>query len=190
MADFLIPPSVRRRRFTIDEYHRMAEIGVLHEDDHVELIDGELLIGPKITAPHASCVNTLSAWFITRLVDRAITSVQNPVRLPPHSEPLADVMLLRPRADHYRDELPGPTDVLLIIEVSDDSLPCDRGIKLPLFATAGIPELWIVDLGRRRVLRNRHPDGDMFREALIVDQGTLSPLAFPDLVIQLTQIFR
>jgi len=183
------PFNVSRRRFTVDEYHRMAEAGILHEDDRVELIEGEILEMAPIGGRHAACVNDSAKLFILRVGDRAVVSIQNPVRLTSGSEPEPDLMLLRPPSDRYRERLPDAADVLLVIEVSDTTLPYDRGTKLPLYAAAGIPEVWIFDLERRRVLVHRHPDGDLYREALVIDTGTITPLAFPDLTITMDEIF-
>jgi Uma2 family endonuclease len=167
----------------------MAEAGILHEDDRVELIEGEILEMAPIGGRHAACVNRSARLFILRLDDRAVVSIQNPVRLSSGSEPEPDLMLLRPPADRYDEHLPGPEDVLLIIEVSDTTLPYDRGTKLPLYAATGIPEVWIFDLERRRILVHRLPDGDLYREALVIDTGTIAPLAFPDLTIAMDEIF-
>lgn len=190
MATEIATTHVRkRRRFTVDEYEGMIEAGILDENDRVELIDGEILEKVRITAPHAASVTEIGSWFILGLTGRAIVSVHNPICIPPCSEPEPDVVLLRPRPDRYRENLPGPESVLLIVEVSDSTLPYDREAKLPLYAAAGIPEVWIVDLARRRVLVHRQPDGDIYREAVVVDSGSLSPLAFPALAIGMAEIF-
>lgn len=189
MVDILATPTVRRYRFTVEDYHRMAEAGILSEDDRVELIEGEILQMAPIGGEHAACVNGSARLLIKRLDDRAVVSIQNPVRLSAGSEPEPDLMLLRPRADQYWQGLPEPEDVLLIIEVSDSTLHFDRGTKLPMYAAAGIPEVWIVDLERRRVLVHRGPDGDLYREAIVIDQGSISPAAFPDVALQLDEIF-
>ncbi|MGE3595957.1 MAG: Uma2 family endonuclease [Dehalococcoidia bacterium] len=189
MVDILATPTVVRYRFTVEDYHRMGEAGILDEDDRVELIEGEILYMSPIGGKHAACVNESARLLIVRLNDRAVVSIQNPVRLSARSEPEPDLMLLRPRADRYREGLPVPEDVLLIIEVADSTLHFDRGTKLPLYAAAGIPEVWIVDLERRRVLVHRQPDGDLFREAFVIDQGSLSPSAFPDVALRVDEIF-
>jgi Uma2 family endonuclease len=189
MIEMLPTALPARWRFTVDDYEGMIESGILDENDRVELIDGEIIEMAAVGGQHAACVNDLAEWFILRLQGRAIISIQNPVRLRPRSEPEPDIMLLRPRGDRYRQGLPGPEDVLLIIEVSDSTLHFDRGTKLPLYAAAGIPEVWIVDLERRRVLVHRQPDGDLYREAVVVDDGSLSPLAFPDATLRLDEIF-
>jgi Uma2 family endonuclease len=180
--------TATRHRFTVEDYDRIIEAGILDENDRVELIDGEIVSMAAVGGRHAACVSDLNEWYVPRLVGRAIVNIQNPVRLGPRSEPEPDLMLLRPRPDRYRDALPGREDVLLIIEVSDTTLAYDRDIKLPLYAAAGIPEVWIIDLERRRFLVHRQPDGDLYREAAVVDDGTIAPLAFPDLGLPIKEI--
>src|SRR5437763_15814790 len=95
--------QIPRRRFTVDEYYRMAEAGILHEDDRIELIDGEIVEMSPIGRRHAGCVNFLTSNFIQRLGAAAVVAVQNPVRLDEHNEPQPDLAVLRPRADYYRN---------------------------------------------------------------------------------------
>jgi Uma2 family endonuclease len=179
---------VSRRRFTVDEYHRMIEAGIFNENNRVELIEGELIEMAAAGGRHIATVNDLTMWFAPRLLGRAIVSVQNPVQLS-RSEPEPDVALIRPRPDRPRTAVPQAEDVFLIIEVSDASFGYDHGTKVPIYAAAGIPEVWVVDLVRRRVLVHRSPDGDLYREALVIDRGTLPPVAFPDLAISVDEIF-
>jgi Uma2 family endonuclease len=136
--------EVTRRRFTVHDYHRMGEAGILHEDDRVELIEGEIVEMAAIGTRHFSCVNGLTRLLVRGVGDEAIVSVQNPVRLDEHNEPQPDLTVLRVR--DYRESLPVPEDVLLLIEVSDTTLRYDRGVKLPLYARAGIREVCILDL--------------------------------------------
>ena len=181
--------SLPRRRFTVDEYHRMAKAGILHEDDRVELIEGEIIEMAAVGDRHVACVLELNRTFSTRVAERAWVSVQNPVRLSATSEPEPDLALLRPRPDRYRTGLPRAEDVLLLIEVSDTTLAYDRGIKLRLYALAGIPEVWIWDLKRRRVLLFREPAGAAYRHTETVVEGAVAPAAFPDLAVNLEDIF-
>ena len=138
------PMERMRRRFTVYEYHRMGEAGILHEDDRVELIEGELVEMTAIGTRHFACVNRLNRLLVGALGDEAIVSVQNPVRLNEYNEPQPDLAVIRPR--DYRLSLPGPGDVLLLVEVSDTTLAYDRSVKLPLYARAGIGVVWIVYL--------------------------------------------
>lgn len=168
-----------RHRLNVDDYHRMAEVGILGEDDRVELIGGELIDMAPIGQDHAATVNGLTRTLVIAFGERAIVSVQNSVRLNRFNEPQPDVTIFRPRADDYRTGAPpGPADVLLLIEVADSTLRYDRIVKLPLYAQAGIPEVWIVDLRRRVVDVHRAPSGDAY--AVVETYG-------PDDIVTLSQ---
>ena len=173
-----------RRLFTADEFCRMAEVGILDGHERVELIEGEILQMAPIGSRHAGCVNVLTERFVTGLVGRAIVSVQNAVRLSSGSVPQSDFALLRPRPDYYASGLPGPEDVFFVVEVSDTTFRYDRDIKLPVYAAAGIPEAWIVNVGAGSVLIGRDPSAGAYRQTQTVGRdGALSPAAFPDLAI-------
>ena len=178
-------PSLTRRRFTVDEYHRMAKAGILHEDDRVELIEGEIVEMAPIGDRHVACVMELGETLIARLIGRAKVIIQSPVPLSSSAEPEPDLAVLRLRDDRYRTGLPRAEDVLLIIEVSDTTLAYDRGIKLRLYALAAIPEVWIWNLKRRRVLVFREPAAAPSRDPPAVERGTLAPLAFPDCAVSI-----
>jgi Uma2 family endonuclease len=160
-----------RWRFTVRDYHRMGEAGILHEDDRVELIEGELVEMAAIGTRHFSCVNGLNRLLVMSVGDEAIVSVQNPVRLNEYTEPQPDLTVIRPR--DYRLSLPGPEDVLLLIEVSDTTLAYDRGVKLPLYARAGIREVWIVDLAGEVIVRHTDPSGDGYRNSEHARRGEM-----------------
>lgn len=175
---------LKRRRFTVDDYHRMAEVGILTEDERVELLDGEIVEMSPIGSDHAGHVKRLIALFTSRLGSRVVVSVQDPVVLSQHSEPQPDVTLLRPRADFYSREHPWPDDVLLLIEVADTSLETDRRIKVPLYARANLREVWIVDLIAERVEVYREPAAGAYRETRALARGQgIAPQAFPDLAL-------
>ncbi len=184
----MVMPLVSRR-FTVDEYHRMGQAGVLHEDDRVELIDGQVVEMTPIGPDHGSCVNRLNAMFAPLAGGRATLSVQNPLVLGTHHEPQPDFMLLQHRADGYRPRNPRARDVLLVIEVGDTSADSDRQTKIPLYAGAGIPEAWLVDLPGDRIELCRSPAGGRYTEVTTVPRGaTLTPLAFPDVQLSADQI--
>lgn len=138
--------EVARKQFSVVDYHRMVEAGILHEDDRVELLDGEVWQMSPIGSRHIACVNRLTALVSRQVGNLVIVSVQNPIRLDNYSEPQPDLALLRMQPDFYADALPTASDVLLVIEVADTSREYDRGIKLPRYAQAEIPEVWLVDL--------------------------------------------
>jgi Uma2 family endonuclease len=139
----MLPAEITRYRFTVEEYHKMAEAGVFSEDDRVELIQGEVVEMTPIGWRHARCVSTLN-MLLTRYADgRYVVSVQNPIAVDEHGEPQPDLALV---TELPVGRLPGPEEVLLVVEVSVTTLSYDRNVKLPLYARAGIPEAWIVDL--------------------------------------------
>jgi Uma2 family endonuclease len=179
----------RPRRFTVGEYYRMAEVGILAAGERVELIEGEIVTMAAIGSRHAAVVTRLNSFFIRELGERALIRVQNPVRLTDLSEPEPDVALLRPRADDYASAHPGPGDVLLIIEVAETTLAFDRGTKLRLYTAAGIPEYWIVDLTNDHIEVYREPGpggyGDVRRFGR---EGRLHAAAFPDVEIAASAI--
>lgn len=155
-------PWVARRPLTVAEYHRMGEVGILAERDRVELIEGELVAMSPIGSRHAGTVNALTRLIVTAVGARAVVSVQNPIRLDDRTEPEPDIAVLKPRSDDYRQATPCPEDVLLVVEVADNSLDYDRSVKLPLFARHGIPELWIVNIVAAEVEVCRTPVGDRY----------------------------
>lgn len=169
---------VTHYRFNVDEYHRLGEAGILGPDDRVELIDGEIVMMTPIGSRHAATVDRCTDLF-TRLVGtKAIVRVQNPIQLDDYSEPEPDISLLRRRADFYESGHPLPTDVLLVIEVADTSIGYDREIKLPLYGSMGIVEVWIVDLGRRCIDAYRGPIAGGYAEHRTCHaHETLRPLA-------------
>jgi Uma2 family endonuclease len=177
-----------RRLFTIEEYHRMAETGILRSEDRVELINGEILEMSPIDSRHASCVNNLNRALVLGLGTRAVVSPQNPVQIPLYSEPEPDLAVLRPR--FYETSAPTTEDVLLLVEVAETSLGFDRTVKLALYARAGIREYWLADAATETVAVCRQPAGETYEDVRVVGiDGTLSPLAFPDLLIRVAELF-
>lgn len=149
--------SLPRRLFTVRDYHRMKEAGILTDRERVELLEGEIIPMSPIKSPHAACVDWLTEWLILHLNEKAIVRVQNPVTLSRHSEPEPDLALVK-RVDHrYREQHPGPDDTLLLIEVAESSIEKARNKKLPLYARAGIPETWIVNLDENCIERYTDP---------------------------------
>jgi Uma2 family endonuclease len=144
-----LPPT---HDFTVEAYHRMGEAG-LFEAQRVELLAGKIYARSPISPKHASTVKRLANLLHSLLGEAYLLSIQDPVRLDDHSEPEPDLAILRHREDYYAESHPGPEDILLIIEIADSSLDKDRILKLPLYAAAGIPELWIVNLPDQQLER-------------------------------------
>lgn len=157
--------QIEKRTFTVAEYERMGEAGILSENDRVELVEGEIINMSPIGERHAACVARLTRFLTLSLQDIALVWAQNPIRLSDYSEPQPDVALLRARDDFYGNSLPTPDDVLLLIEVSDSTLEYDRQIKLPLYARAGVPEVWIINLVEGVIETYSQPSGDSYLAA-------------------------
>jgi Uma2 family endonuclease len=178
-----------RRKIDVDAYHRMAEAGIFAPDERVELIDGEILQMVPIGSEHGSVTSALVQRFVLALRDEAFVTGSMPLRLDALNEPEPDVLVLRSRADRYRDELPGPADVLLVVEVAKSSLDYDRSVKAPLYAAAGVGELWIVDLVNRRVEVRREPSADGYRRVEAHTEGTLASAALDAARVDLDDLF-
>ena len=180
---------VQRYRFTVDQYHRIGEIGIFDPDRRVELVDGEIFEMSPIDPWHARVVMFLNHHFVTGLAGRAIVSVQSPTELDPRSEPQPDLMILNWRPDFYGTAHPRPEDALLLVEVANTSLRHDRLRKLPAYARAGVPEVWIVSRPADAIEVFREPSKHGYREHQTFRRGErLAPAAFPDLVLAVDDI--
>ncbi len=159
----------RRHRITVDEYYRMAEVGLLAPDARVELIEGEIIDMAPIGTGHASVVNRLNRLLVLAVGERGIVQIQGPARLDRYSEPEPDVAVFAPRDDFYRHVRPSLAETLLVVEVGDSTLRYDRDVKVPLYARHGIPEVWLVDLQHGELRSYRLPEGGRY-----LDQGVTS----------------
>jgi Uma2 family endonuclease len=171
-----------RRRFTGEEFHRMAEAGILHEHERVELIGGEILKMNPIGGRHAACVREINRLLGRQVGDELRVDVQSPMRLEEQGEPQPDLAVIRAR--DYGDSLPTPEDVLLVIEVADPSLSYDREVKLPLYARSGIAEVWLVDLNAYAIERHTEPSENGYRLLRRAGRGeTLESVVLPTLTL-------
>jgi Uma2 family endonuclease len=167
----------------------MSEAGILTEDNRVELIDGEILKMSPIGSRHVGCVNRLNTLFSSRVGLLAIVSVQNPIRIDDYSEPEPDIALLKPRVDYYSQSLATAEEVLLIIEVADTSVDYDRNVKLPVYARAGISEVWIADLPGDGVEVNTEPMNGAYQKSRRAIRGEILTLEiFPTFKISVEDI--
>jgi Uma2 family endonuclease len=176
-------------RFTVATYEKMIDFGILKEDDRVELIRGEIVAKMPIGNPHIACVNRLNRLLVRAVGDDAIVSIQNPIRLA-DSEPEPDVVLERPRDDFYATGKAGPADILLLIEVAQDSLETDREDKGPLYAESGIVEYWIVNLIDRclEVHRQPRPDGTYADVRTLRTGETIDVAALPGVTVAVADV--
>jgi Uma2 family endonuclease len=187
----MLPAGIERHRFDVEEYHRMLEAGVLSEDDRVELIGGEIVDMAPVGRPHLSCVVALTHLLVMAAGGRYYVSVQNPIRLGPSDEPQPDISLIRTQPEPDAEGPPGSDEVLLVIEVADISLVYDRDIKLPLYARAGIPEVWIVDLRQRKVEVYADPASGGYRVFRAAGPGEqLGSETVEDLSLSVDEVLR
>jgi Uma2 family endonuclease len=176
--------SPARHRLDVGAYYRMAEAGILAQNDRVELIGGEVFDMVPIGSAHAGKTVRLNRLFARAAADGlALVSVQSPLRLDAYNEPEPDVMLLKPRADDYQGRHPGAADVLLLVEVSETSLAYDRGMKLALYTKFGVPEVWIVDPRGAAIEVYREPAGDAYDFSERLTSGSLAPVLVPGVAI-------
>ena len=181
--------ELTHHRFTVAEFLRMVEVGLLGEDDPVELLWGEIVEMSPINVPHALCVNRLNTRLSAKMAGRAVVSVQNPIQLDEFSLPQPDIALWKLPSDDYHDRLAGPSEVLLVIEVADSSIRHDRRAKAKLYGAAGIADYWIVNLSEHRIEVYREPQSDGYRTITRYAPGEiLSPLAFPDVMLNVVDI--
>jgi Uma2 family endonuclease len=166
-----VTAELTRVRFSVDDYHRMGEVGILDEDDRVELIDGEIVAMSPVGSLHAGTVNRLNRLLTRALGDTAVVALQNPVQLSDDTESEPDLAVLLPRDDFYTTAHPLPADVLLLIEVADRSLPADRRVKLPRYAQAAIRESWLVNLDAGEIERHTNPDSTGYRDVVTLLRG-------------------
>jgi Uma2 family endonuclease len=181
----------RRHRITVDEYHRMGEVGLLAPDARVELIEGEIIDMAPIGTDHASVVNRLNRLLVMAVGERGIVQIQGPARLDRYSEPEPDVVVFAPRPDFYRHVRPTLAETLLVIEVSDRTLRHDRDVKVPLYARHGIREVWIVDLQNGELHVHCSPqDGRYVEQATTNDPGITPLSALPGVEVDLSGILE
>jgi Uma2 family endonuclease len=181
----------RLHRITVDEYYRMAEVGLLAPDARVELIEGVIIDRVPIGELHAVIVDRLVRRFWGISEDKAILRVQGPVRLSNYTEPEPDFALLKPRADEYRRGHPRGPDTMLAVEVSNTTLRFDLRTKLPLYARHGVEEVWVADVNRSGIhVCRRRTDVGYSDVEFVEDPGRLAISSLEGVSIDLTGLFQ
>ncbi len=177
------------RRFTPAEFLALVEVGILTSSDRVELLDGVIIEMAPIGDPHAGTVDVYTEMLPSGVDQGTLLRVQGPLALDERSRLYPDLMLLRRRADYYRSRPPAPEDVLLLVEVADSSVDYDRNEKLPRYAQAGIPEIWITVLPEGIIETHTEPSGGRYTHTRIFAPGdTISPACFPDIALSVDEI--
>ncbi len=178
-----------KRLISAREYYKMAEVGILKSEDNLELINGEIIEMSPIGSKHPAYIDLLDELLKDLLGKRVQVRVQSSVRLDNYSEPEPDIMVLKRRKDFYFNRIPTPKDVYLVIEVADSTLEKDRKIKVPLYAKAGIPEYWILNIPDSQLECYSLPkSGKYQKETIVKNNQNIIFYAF-DLSIKATTIF-
>lgn len=181
--------QIKRHLISVERYDQMIAAGVLHEDERLELLGGEIIEMSPIGIPHAACVKRLNRLLNRKLSDQVIIGVQDPIHIDQYSEPQPDIVVLNLCDDYYAGGHPEPEDILLLVEVADTSLAYDREEKLPRYAQAGIVEVWIVNLIEQQIEVYLRPSPQGYQAtAVIKEPQTFSPAAFPHLILKASQI--
>lgn len=177
------------RLFTVQDYHRMAETGILDPDERVELLAGQIV---KMTAKgtsHSAATTRTEKLLEARLGERVLVRVQEPVHLSDFSEPEPDIAVVIFDPLYYEDHHPAPSEVYLIIEVADTSLTRDTEFKARLYSQAGITDYWVLDVNARQLYVFREPSQNGYQSELILaETRTISPLAFPNVTITVSEM--
>ena len=176
--------QITRKLFTIDDCYKMAEVGILSQDERTELLNGEILIVPPPGPRHGFVVDTLTETFVKLSQGKTVVRVQGGVVLHKYAAPMPDIVLLRPKGKAYLEKNPDASDIFLIIEVADSSLEQDTTVKLQLYAIMGVPEYWVADLRNNRLLVHTLPSEDRYRDIHEFHRGDfVAPSLLPDCVI-------
>lgn len=165
--------QTQKKLFTVDDYYKMAEVGILEPEDRVELIHGEIIKMSPIKSLHSSIVDDLHEMLVLLLHGKAIVKSQNPLAIGTYSEPEPDLIIAHFQTHKYRHQHPRPENVYFLIEVADTTLQKDRKLKLPLYAGAGIPEVWIVNLKKQNVEVYGNLVDGAYQEMKILERGEI-----------------
>lgn len=178
------------RLWTVNEYRRMTETGILDPDERVELIDGQIVSMSAKNPPHAATNLCAADYLRNLLTGLALIRIQDPVTLSANSEPEPDIAVVQIDPRMYQDFHPAPANILLLVEIADTTLKTDRQRKGHAYAKAGIADYWILDVNTRQVYVFREPVAGNYRQETIFDEdGILSMLAFPEIEVQLGRLF-
>ncbi len=177
------------KRFTVGEYEELGKLGFFHEDDRVELLDGEIIEMTAIGGDHAVLTRQLNRIVVGQVGAGYIVDVQNPLRLNDDSMPQPDLAVIRDK--DYGGTVPTAADALLVIGVADSSIEYDRNRKLPRYAAASIPESWIIDVTARTIARYSDPTNERYQQIVPAHRGqTLASAIIPAISIAVDSVFR
>lgn len=179
--------TVAIAKWTLDEYHRMVETGLL-DNRRVELIRGEIIEMAPEGTPHANASTSSGEYLTVLLIKHAQIRPAKPITLPNGSEPEPDVAIVRRLGSGYDTHHPYPEDVFWLIEYSDSTLQKDLNIKTQVYAEVNIPEYWVVDIKKRQLIVFRDPKDGEYTTRSSYTEGQIMSLAFPDIPISVSSI--
>lgn len=182
-------PTIALRQISAQDYHRMAEAGILLPDERVELLGGQIIRKAAKGTAHSAAVSRIEHLLRDRVGDRVLICLQDPIRLDDYSEPEPDVAVVRPDPQYYEDHHPTPAEVFLLIEVADTSLKFDCETKALAYARSGIAEYWVLDVNDRKLHIYRSPSANGYQsETILAESLAVAPLAFPECVVVVKEL--
>lgn len=179
---------VEKRLINVEEYHLMAEAGILKPTDRVELINGEIIKMSPIGSKHAAIVDRISNFLMSQLKAQVIVRVQNPVITDEFGQPEPDIVLLKPKEDFYAEAHPGANDIFTVIEIGQSSSEFDERIKGPIYARSAVPEYWLVNLDNETIEVKTNPQGNQYRKSTVYTRGDVLHLKAFDLDIPVSNL--
>jgi Uma2 family endonuclease len=181
--------TTKIRLWTVAEYHKMINCGILTPESRVELLEGHIVEMNPQRAPHAATTQRTSDYLKAQLSQQAHIRMQLPVTLST-SEPEPDVAAVKIDPQAYGDRHPSPEEIFFLIEISDTTLRIDRQEKALIYAKANIPEYWVLDVSNRQAYIFRNPTPKGYKsETILSDNGVINPLNFPSVSLSLTEMF-
>jgi Uma2 family endonuclease len=180
--------SITIARWTIEQYHKLVNAGVLI-DRRVELLAGDIIEMSPEGVFHAVYCGDAVDYLKQLLGNRAKVREAHPITLPNDSEPEPDIAVVIPSPTRYLDHHPYPADIFWLVEYADSTLTKDLNIKQQIYAAAGIREYWIVNLQALELMVFRGMDNAGYETETRLSTGNISPLSFPDIEIEVKRLF-
>jgi Uma2 family endonuclease len=182
-----IAPELIPARISLEQYHRMVDAGIW-DDCHVELLNGVVVEMSPEGMPHAHRSSDVGEYLMRILGDRAHVRPAKPITLPSGSEPEPDIAIVQRLGNEYLIHHPYPENIFWVMEYSNSSLDKDLGVKARIYASEGIPEYWVINLKQNVLIVFRDPVDGKYQSRQEFTTGTISPLAFPDVAIEVTRL--
>jgi Uma2 family endonuclease len=177
------------KSWTVQDYHRMSEMGLFDPNERTELIGGQITLMVAKGTPHVITLQLLASELLGQLGTTALIRTQDPIHLDDSSEPEPDLVIVRGEILDYVDRHPQPADIHLLVEVADSTLSYDCQVKDKTYAKAGISEYWVIDLKNRQfhIFHDPQPTG-YASHLILAESQTVSPLEFPVMMISIGSI--